>query len=122
MQSNQHPLSLYANELVQSTREKMSTLLERYYDSISVDDCAHILGFEAGEMDAMKQYLEQERKWERNPGRDDIYVPVEAMGLCASGLGGVVKTKGKNEADKSLDKIQFLTNVVGFMEMQRMNA
>ena len=92
--------------------------MERYYDSISVEYCANVLGFEAEEMEDMSKYL-QERGWERKEGTD-IWVPAVAAGECGSGL--VVVENAVDEVEKPLDKIQFLTNVVGFMEAQRMNA
>ena len=66
----------------------------------------------------MSKYL-QEREWERKEGTD-IWVPAVAAGECGSGL--VVVENAVDEVEKPLDKIQFLTNVVGFMEAQRMNA
>ena len=116
--SNQHPLSLYANELMESTSGKMTELLERYYDSISGGDCVSLLGFNVEEIESMAKYL-QERSWEKKEGTG-FWIPAEAMGECGSGLR--VVENAVDEDGNPVDKIQFLTNVVGFMEAQRMNA
>ena len=113
--SNQHPLSLYANELMESTRGKMTKLLERYYDSISGVDCASLLGFHVEEIGSMAKYL-QERRWEKKEGTD-FWIPAEAMGECGSGLR--VVENAVDEDGNPVDKIQFLTNVGTKNECQK---
>mmetsp|Transcript_13845 Transcript_13845/g.17466 ORF Transcript_13845/g.17466 Transcript_13845/m.17466 type:complete len:242 (-) Transcript_13845:68-793(-) len=112
--ANLYPLSSYALELKVGIRGQMAELIERVYDSAETQMCETMLGREDGE--DLDQYLLQ-RCWEKTNSTSgtDIWIPASRSPN--------MKSKGlKTDAGGSKEsKIEFLSNVVGFMERQQVH-
>lgn len=108
--ANLHPVSLYSNELIGAIRNQMAELVETVYDSIQVQKCNMLLGKSNGE--DIDQYLLQ-RGWEKNA---ELWIPANTPDL---GKKDFDKSCSKGSDEKS--KIDFLSNVVGFMENKRVH-
>jgi hypothetical protein len=114
--ANLHPLSMYALELKGVIRDQMAALIETVYDSIQVQKCQALLGKSSEGGEDFDQYLVQ-RGWGKSSDTVDIWIP--ASPLVADYSTGKDQIS-KNSGQKS--KIEFLSNVVGFMEKQRVHS
>jgi hypothetical protein len=99
------PLATYAKQLQVSIRENLVLAIERAFESIDSEKCRILLGFQnAHELDAFVT----ERKWTKEMGTE-LWIPCYQANTCRMGKSGS-------------DRIDYLTNVVGFMETRRFNA
>lgn len=134
--ANLHPLSLFALELKGAIRDQMAQLMETVYDTIPVTKCNALLGkSEDGDIDS---YLVQ-RGWEKDTttstttttnNNDELWIPAVADSTntnshnASSSHPDPVKKGSQHKLTYVSDeksKIDFLSNVVGFMEKQRVN-
>lgn len=110
--ANLHPLSMFALEIKSSIRDQIANLIETVYDSIQVQKCQALLGKYDGEN--VDQYLVN-RGWGRSNDSTDIWIPAAPS----------LNAKGSDQTSKSgneKSKIEFLSNIVGFMEKQQVHS
>lgn len=99
--ANLYPLSFYSKELIEGLRSQMTSLIETVYDTIQEEKCKSLLGVaEGGQF--LNQLLEQ-RGWKKQEGSQVMWIP-NSPGTQ------VVSSNEQN------NKIELLSNVVGFME------
>ena len=129
---NVYPLSMYALELKNRIRDQMAELIENVYDLIQVETCHLLLlgsnrnsGSSSNEKD-LDEYLVQ-RSWEKkksnqeeNSMGDDLNYWIPATHNNTTDLKFTLnekeRTKNNNNLINGNAKIEFLSNVVGFME------
>lgn len=123
------PLSTFSGELIQSQRIKMVRLLEKTYDALPAtkttstapsdgsgdeDIIRNYLGYVNNDNETeMNEFLKQ-RNWTMTSD-NQFWIPSE-VSLMEENERSDVVTSSHAE-----DKVQFLTNIVGFMEGQRVN-
>ena len=113
VEANLHPLSVFALELKGQIRNQMVDLIETVYDSIPDSKCYTLLGkLEGGESeDDVESYLLTQRKWMRDE-TTKLWIPATA---------GSHSTSSDNGGKEEKNRIDFLSNVVGFMEKQHVH-
>lgn len=109
--ANLHPLSLFALELKGAIRDQMADLMETVYDTIPDTKCYTLLGKLDGGDDDVESYLLQ-RRWVKDD-TTKLWIPAVSGSNATSPGGG--------DDDDEKNKIDFLSNVVGFMEKQHVH-
>jgi hypothetical protein len=105
-------LARFIKELQVSIRDMIAIAVERVYESIREERCGPLLGFSMGDgsSNSVDAYLKG-RNWTR-----------EETGLWIPYFDPTSACHGGKEKKGAGDRIEYLTQVIGFMETQRFNA
>lgn len=105
-------LASFIKELQVSIRDMIAIAVERVYESIREERCGPLLGFSVGDgsSNSVDAYL-MGRNWTR-----------EETGLWIPYFDPTSACHGGKEKKGAGDRIEYLTQVIGFMETQRFNA
>lgn len=105
-------LASFIKELQISIRDMIAIAMERVYESIREERCGPLLGLSIGEggSRSVDAYLNG-RNWTR-----------EETGLWIPYFDPTSASHGGKEKKGAGDRIEYLTQVIGFMETQRFNA
>jgi hypothetical protein len=101
----------FIKELQVSIRAMVAVAMESVYESIREEKCRTFLGFYHSAADTkmnMEDYL-KDRKWTKEI-ETGLWIPY------------FDPSQGGDEKKSAVDRIQYLTRVIGFMETQRLNA
>eukprot|EP00554_Chaetoceros_debilis_P010831 CAMPEP_0194106940 /NCGR_PEP_ID=MMETSP0150-20130528/6911_1 /TAXON_ID=122233 /ORGANISM="Chaetoceros debilis, Strain MM31A-1" /LENGTH=311 /DNA_ID=CAMNT_0038795213 /DNA_START=12 /DNA_END=947 /DNA_ORIENTATION=- len=131
------PLATYAGQLQTSLRDTMANTIEDLYECITPAECARLLGYANNGSDngnssehvnggaCMSEYL-QGRNWATEQGKKQgqgvVWIPCNSNSKERNDLEGPGSNSRSDHGVHQNDRISYLTNIVSFLETQKLNA
>jgi len=131
------PLATYAGQLQTSLRDTMANTIEDLYECITPAECARLLGYANNGSDngnssehvnggaCMSEYL-QGRNWATEQGKKQgqgvVWIPCNSNSKERNSLEGPGSNSRSDHGVHQNDRISYLTNIVSFLETQKLNA